>query len=49
MSEEEWQERLELGEMIAGWTMNVLEDILSEGTVFSSFSLLIVLLFKSTC
>jgi len=33
MSQEEWEERLELGEMIAGWTMNVLEDILSEGTL----------------
>ncbi|GAA5898434.1 uncharacterized protein JCM6883_001021 [Sporobolomyces salmoneus] len=28
--EEEWDERLELGETIAGWTMNVLEDVLSE-------------------
>lgn len=35
MSEEEWEERLELGGMIAGWTMNVLEDILSEGTLSS--------------
>jgi len=30
-SEEEWEERLELGETIAGWTMNILEDVLSEG------------------
>ncbi|GAA5975022.1 hypothetical protein JCM5350_004548 [Sporobolomyces pararoseus] len=29
-TEEEWQERLTLGETIAGWTMNVLEDVLSE-------------------
>ena len=35
MSQEEWEERLDLGEMIAGWTMNVLEDILSEGTLSS--------------
>jgi hypothetical protein len=30
-SDEEWEERLELGETIAGWTMNILEDVLSEG------------------
>ncbi|GAA5953033.1 hypothetical protein JCM3765_003039 [Sporobolomyces pararoseus] len=29
-TEEEWEERLSLGETIAGWTMNVLEDVLSE-------------------
>ena len=33
-TEEEWQERLTLGETIAGWTMNVLEDVLSEGVLF---------------
>lgn len=35
--EEEWDERLELGETIAGWTMNVLEDVLSEGESFRFF------------
>ncbi|GAA5936520.1 uncharacterized protein JCM15063_001909 [Sporobolomyces koalae] len=30
MDVEEWQERLAIGEQIASWTMNILEDVLSE-------------------